>query len=89
MEPDAFYQEHVHHTQPKLYVQVTIILIPLGNIATSGAKQCKWTAGTGSTGTCGDMVCTDAPTTYSTLALCQGWISTCYSTGKGCVTSLG
>ena len=37
-EPDAFYQEHVHHTQPKLYVQVTIILIPLGNIATSGAR---------------------------------------------------
>ena len=35
------------------------------------------------------MICTDAPTTYSTLAQCQGWISTCLSTGKGCATSLG
>ena len=35
------------------------------------------------------MICTDAPSTYSTLAQCQGWISTCFSTGKGCVASLG
>ena len=38
MEPDVFYQEHVQHIQPKLYVQVIIVFIPLGNIATSGAR---------------------------------------------------
>ena len=65
-----YYQEPVQPTQPRPCVQVPMKNYFLGNLATSGARQCKWTAGTGTTGTCGDMICTDAPATYSTLAQC-------------------
>ena len=35
------------------------------------------------------MICSDASTSLNTLALCQAWISNCFSTGKGCVDYLG
>ena len=64
MEPDALRLEHVLHTQPNLFVQVHDYLIFLGNVASSGAKSCNWTAN-GASGTCSDKGCSDAPTTYN------------------------
>ena len=52
------------HNPSALYGYLKIPNI-LGNLATSGAKSCTWTA-SGATGTCADKVCTDAPATYTT-----------------------
>ena len=38
----------------------------IGNVGSLQPYKCKWTA-SGTSGTCAELTCKDAPTTYTTL----------------------
>ena len=88
MEQDVLHLLRVLHIPHKLFVPVFYISKTFsGNVATSGAKVCTWTA-SGTTGTCSDKVCTDAAATLTTNTMCNNWIAGCLTTGKGCASVL-
>ena len=69
MELDVFHQQPVQLIQHRhcavVFENYNFFFSLKGNLATSGAKSCTWTA-SGSTGTCADKVCSDAPATFTT-----------------------